>query len=91
MVMVLDAEGQPQPSIELLVRWDGGDDHFFTGLKPEVGPGYADFRLQKGQTYQLVVIGAESQVAQGIEANTCEGQGYLASWQVIFQWNGQAP
>jgi hypothetical protein len=91
MVMVLDAEGQQQPSIELLVRWDGKDDHFFTGLKPEVGPGYADFGLVKGQTYQVVVIGAESQVAQGIEATTCEGQGYLATWQVVFQWNGQAP
>jgi hypothetical protein len=91
MVMVLDAEGQQQPSVELLVRWDGQDGHFFTGLKPEVGPGYADFGLAKGQTYQVVVIGAESQVAQDIVADTCEGQGYLATWQVVFQWNGLAP
>jgi hypothetical protein len=91
MVMVLDAEGQQLPNVELLVRWDGGDDRFFTGLKPEAGPGYADFRLRKGEMYQVVVIGAESQVAQDIVADTCEGQAYLASWQVVFQWNGQAP
>ena len=61
MVMVLDAEGQQQPGIELLVRWDGQDGHFFTGLKPEVGPGYADFGLKKGVIYQVLIIGAESQ------------------------------
>jgi hypothetical protein len=91
MVMVLNAEGQQQPNVELLVRWSGGDDHFYTGLKPEIGPGYADFALAKDQTYQVVVVGAESQVAQGIVADTCEGKGYLASWQVVFQWNGQVP
>jgi hypothetical protein len=89
--MVLNAEGQQQANTELLVRWGGGDDHFFTGLKPEIGPGYADFTLAKDQVYQVVVVGAESEVAQDIVANTCEGKGYLASWQVIFQWIGQAP
>ena len=89
MVMVLDYEGQPQPNIELLVRWDLGDDRFFTGLKPEVGPGYADFTMAKDHVYQVVVVGAESQVAQGIVADTC-AEGYLASWQIAFQWRGEA-
>ena len=79
------------PNVELLARWEGGDDRFFTGLKPETGPGYADMRLHKNRTYQVVVIGAESQVAQDIIADTCEGKGYLASWQVVFQWNGHRP
>lgn len=91
MVMVLDAEGQQQPGIELLARWDGDNDRFFTGLKPEIGPGYADLQMQKGVTYQVVVIGAESQVAQDIVADTCEGKETLASWQVVFQWNGPVP
>jgi hypothetical protein len=89
--MVLNAEGQQQPNVELLVRWGARDDHFYTGLKPEVGPGYADFTLEKDQAYQVVVVGAESQVAQDIVADTCAGKGYLASWQVVFQWNGPAP
>jgi hypothetical protein len=91
MIMVLNAEGQQQPNVELLVRWGARDDHFYTGLKPEVGPGYADFTLEKDQAYQVVVVGAESQVAQDIVADTCAGKGYLASWQVVFQWNGPAP
>lgn len=91
MVMVLDAEGQQAPGVELLVRWEGGDDRFHTGLKPEIGPGYADLTLEKAVTYQVVVIGAESEAAQDIVADTCEGKGYLASWRVTFQWTGDAP
>ena len=85
-VMVVDRAGEQMPNVELLVRWDGGDDRFITGLKPDVGPGYADFQMQKGVTYQLTVIGAESDVAQGILADTCEGSGALASWWVRYQW-----
>jgi hypothetical protein len=91
MVMVLDADGQQQPGVELLARWDGDNDRFFTGLKPEIGPGYADLQMQEGETYQVVVMGAESQVAQGIVADACEGKETLASWQIVFQWNGLVP
>jgi hypothetical protein len=90
MVTVLDAEGQQMPNIEILVRWAEESDRFFTGLKPEIGPGYADFALQKGQSYQVVVIGADSEVATDIVADLCEQQGHLASWQVVFQWNDQS-
>jgi hypothetical protein len=89
MVLVLDAEGQQLPNVELLVRWDGGEDRFVTGLKPDVGLGYADFSLERGRSYQLVVIGAASQVAQNIVAEPCEGTSYLATWQVLLQWTGE--
>jgi hypothetical protein len=88
MVMVRDAEGEQLPNVELLVRWDGGEDRFVTGLKPDVGLGYADFGLERGQSYQLVVIGAPSQV-QRIAAEPCEGTSYLATWQVLLQWTGE--
>jgi hypothetical protein len=88
MVMVLDAEGQQLPNVELLVRWDGGEDRFVTGLKPDIGLGYADFDLERGHTYQLAVIGAASQLVQNIAAETCEGTSHLASWQVMLQWTG---
>lgn len=89
MVMVLDAEGQQLPNVELLVRWDGGEDRFVTGLKPDIGLGYADFDLERGQSYQLVVIGAASQVVQNIVAEPCEGASHLATWQVLLQWTGE--
>jgi hypothetical protein len=89
MVMVLDAEGRQLPNVELLVRWDGGEDRFVTGLKPDIGLGYADFDLESGHTYQLAVIGAASQLVQNIVAETCEGASHLATWQVMLQWTGE--
>jgi len=88
MVTVLDADGQPKPNVELFIRWSGGDDHFFTGLKPEIGAGYADFTMEKGETYQVEVV-MQSDVAQGIVADVCEGKDHLASWYVVFRWNGE--
>jgi hypothetical protein len=90
MVMVLDDKGQQIPNVEILVRWAGQSDRFVTGLKPELGPGYADLALEKDEIYQAVIVGAESEVATDIVADTCLTEGYLASWQVVFQWNDQS-
>ena len=87
MVMVLDAGGQQLPNVELLVRWDGGEDRFVTGLKPDIGLGYADLDLERGRSYQLAVIGAASQLVN-IVAEECEGAPHLATWQVTLQWTG---
>ena len=70
-----------------MIRWTGGEDRAYTGLKPEVGAGYADFDLAVGQSYQVGVIGIESDVAQGIVADECDGAegGRIASWEVVFR------
>jgi hypothetical protein len=86
-VTVLDYAGRPRPNIELLVRWDGQNERFFTGLKPDISIGYADFDMEKGQLYELVIVGAESDVAQGLMADECESEGRLASWNVVFRFN----
>ena len=52
-VLVLDAAGEGVPGIEVLVLWDEGEDRFYTGLKPELSWGYADFSMQEGETYSL--------------------------------------
>jgi hypothetical protein len=41
------------PGIELILSWAGGEEHFFTGFKPELGNGYADARMQPGVSYTL--------------------------------------
>jgi hypothetical protein len=89
MVTVLDADGQPKPNVELFVRWSDGDDHFFTGLKPEISPGYADLEMIKGETYQVEAV-VQSDVAREMVADVCEGQERLASWRVVFRWRGEA-
>jgi hypothetical protein len=88
-ITVLDAQGKQQPNVELLIRWSDGEDRAFTGLKPELGVGYADLQMEKGQIYQVGVIGMESDIAQGIVADDCPDDGSgsrrIASWEVVFQ------
>jgi hypothetical protein len=90
-ITVLNAVGEQQPNVELLVRWSDGEDRVFTGLKPEVGAGYADFAMERGQSYQVGVIGTESDVAQGVVADECaDGTGgtRMASWEIVFRLSG---
>ncbi len=58
-VELMDAAGQPVPSVELVVTWEGGEDHFFTGLQPELGLGYADFTMQPEVVYSIQSGGRE--------------------------------
>lgn len=88
-VWVHGADGEPEPNVELLVRWDRGEERFFTGLKPEIGAGYADFAMQKGETYQVGIVTLESDVAQGILADLCVEKGRLASWDVVFRLSAE--
>lgn len=41
------------PGVELILAWAGGEEHFFTGFKPELGNGYADIRMKPGVIYTL--------------------------------------
>lgn len=41
------------PGIELILSWAGGEEHFFTGYKPELGNGYADAHMKPGVLYTL--------------------------------------
>lgn len=86
-VEVLDAAGQPVPGVEIVVRWDNGEENFFTGLKPEMGLGYADFTMTPGITYTLqLVLG--SQPVNGLTPIECEAPGagrIWGSWRLTFQ------
>ena len=91
-ITVLGPEGEEIPNVELLIRWSDGEDRFFTGLKPEIGIGYADFAALEGQSYQVGIVGTESDVAQGIVADVCSGTERLASWELVFRLHdGMAP
>lgn len=83
-VTVLDAGGEPLPSVELLIRWQDGEDRFFTGLKPERGAGYADYTLAAQESYQVGIVGLASDVASGIVADAC-ADGVRASWELLFR------
>lgn len=85
-VEVRDAAGQPVPSIELLVRWADGQDHFFTGLQPELGLSYGDFLMTPGTVYS-VRLGNDGQEVNDLTASECmaeDGSHFWGSWMLTF-------
>jgi hypothetical protein len=86
-VTVLDSGGQPMPAIEVTIVWAQGEERFFTGLKPEIGDGYADYVMQDDTTYSLLVARSGSPVSN-IEAPLCPGTGgfnYLGGLTLTFK------
>ena len=86
-VIAQDALGQPLPGVESVVNWEGGEDHFFTGLKPELGSGYADFTMTPGILYTLRLAESAELIADltPAECETATGSRYWGSWLLIFR------
>jgi hypothetical protein len=84
--MVLDAQRRQLPGVEVLVVWDTGQDHFFTGLKPELGLGYGDFSMTEGVVYAVQIAG-NAVLVSDISPEECGDDGediYLSSWLLTF-------
>ncbi len=85
-VQAFDAAAQPVPYLEVLVTWDGGTDHFFTGLKPELGLGYGDFEMSPGVSY-AVKLASGGQGGSDLTAAEClkeDGSRYWGAWMLRF-------
>ncbi|HSF81122.1 MAG TPA: hypothetical protein VLA49_07805 [Anaerolineales bacterium] len=86
-VGTFDANGQPVPGVEVIVNWEAGEDHFYTGLKPEMGLGYADFSMTPGAVYTLRLANG-GQPISGLSAHECETEGgerYWGTWLLVFE------
>jgi hypothetical protein len=70
-VIVFDSRRRQLAGAKIMITWDGGEEEFFTGLKPELGNGYADFIMDPNTTY-TVQLGAGSDVASGLTTSTCQ-------------------
>lgn len=92
LVYVQDEKGLGVPGVEVQVSWPGGLDSFFTGLKPELDLGYADFEMSPGLSYAVSIVGSELEV-EGLQTGqpgeeSCspeEEGGENVSWQLVFQ------
>lgn len=86
-VEVVDAAEQPVPGIMVLVIWDSGQDTFYTGLKSDMGLGYADFIMTEGVNYSLQVGDASLPVSNlsTIECESEDGEPFPGSWLLRFQ------
>lgn len=86
-VMVLNASRRQLAGVEIVITWDGGKEQFFTGLKPELGNGYADYIMIPSITY-TVQLARGSDVALGITAPTCQttnGENFFGGIKLTFQ------
>jgi hypothetical protein len=82
-----DAAGQPVPGIEVIVTWESGEDRFFTGLKPELGAGYADFNMTPGESYRVRLADGGDPLLDltAVECEAEDGSRYWGSWKLVFQ------
>ncbi len=86
-VLVLNANRRQLAGIEIRIAWDGGEEQFFTGLKPELGNGYADFNMNPNITYTLQ-LATGSDMATGLAAPTCQapnGDAFFGGIKLTFQ------
>ncbi len=87
-VVTETADGKQVPGVEVVITWDAGFDHFFTGLKPDVGAGYGDFTMAGGIEYSVHLAESPSATVERLVAQTCTDPGsdsYLGSWLLIYK------
>jgi hypothetical protein len=86
LVQVNDENGRGVAGVQVLVKGPGVEDSFFTGLKPEVDPGFADFLVTTPDTYTVEVMDGDSQVARGLTFDDdCPSATPHRSWRVVFR------
>lgn len=86
-VLVLSSNRRQMPGIEILITWDGGAENFFTGFKPELGNGYADYVMTPDVAY-TVQLRLGSDIASGLTTPTCQtpdGATFFGGIKLTFQ------
>ena len=86
-VITMTAARRQIPGVELILSWAGGEEHFFTGFKPDLGNGYADALLSPGVAYNLRAADGGDLVS-GLTPPTCQrenGETYLGSLKITLQ------
>ncbi len=85
--ILMDSRRKQIAGIEIIVTWSQGEDRFFTGFKPELGNGYADFVMQVDTIYSVRVV-AGGAFVPNISAPSCtdpNGIKYIGGLLITFQ------
>jgi hypothetical protein len=86
LVYVRDENDHGLAGVELVVKGPDVEDTFYTGLKPEIDAGFADFKVDVPGIYTIQVAGTTSQIGQGLSFdNSCEADAPHREWQVLFR------
>ena len=85
-IEALDRFNRPVPGVLVIVAWPGGEERFFTGLKPEKGQGYADFTLTPGTLYNLRLGENGERVTDlaGLMCTPTSSAPYWGAWLLKF-------
>lgn len=86
-VLVFNSNRRQMPGVKIIVTWDSGEDEFYTGLKPELGNGYADFIMEPGRSYS-VQLGLGSEISTDVTTHSCQtsdGESFLGGYKITFQ------
>ena len=86
-VLVFNSNRRQMPGIEILITWEGGAENFFTGLKPELGNGYADYIMSPDVIYTLQ-LRSGSDIASGLSTPICQtpsGETFSGGLKLTFQ------
>lgn len=86
-VIVYNSNRRQLAGIKIIVTWDAGGEELFTGLKPELGNGYADF-LMFPDTPHAVQLALGSEIATDLVAPACQtpsGETFLGGYKLTFQ------
>lgn len=88
-VVVQDERGAGVAGVEIWLMWPGGADRAVTGLKPQHGPGYADFDVETGVRYSLGVGELGMGLVTGLQLEPCpvaEGaEPLMGSWRILLE------
>jgi hypothetical protein len=90
-IYIRDRLGVGVTGVEIQVSWPGGRDTLFTGFKPEIDPGYADFQMEADKRYRIELItlettGSPPEISSGNQ-ELCPDlpETTVPSWEIIFQ------
>ena len=86
-VIVYNANRRQLAGVKVIVTWDSGEEQFFTGLKPELGNGYADFLMQPDISYS-VQLEVGSEIATNLTSPACRaqnGEAFNGGLKLTFQ------
>jgi hypothetical protein len=85
-VVVTNVSRRQLPGAEIIITWNSGEEHIFTGLKPELGHGYADFLMAPGVMYSVhMADGGTPASALSAPDCTTDGEAFTGGIRLTFQ------
>jgi hypothetical protein len=86
-VVVTDLSRRQIPGAEIIIAWNSGEEHIFTGLKPELGHGYADFLMTPDLAYSVRMAdgGTPASELSAPGCTTTDGEPYIGGIRITFQ------